>query len=108
LAQQWIPNITATDLIFIQKSWITTPIFYYLKESQYNYVGKDYSKAAMMNPESRVWILSSPHLLPNKVKEMKDALIGYVKLTSIHALRIQADLYSRQNVDNRTVSRSTD
>ena len=93
LAEQWVPQIKDSDLIFVQRHWVTTPIFYYLKGDHYHFVGKNYTEEIEKNPASRIWVLSFPGLPPNE--EMKNALAGYESLMRIDARRIRAELYGR-------------
>ena len=93
LAEQWIPHIKNSDLIFVQPHWVTTPIFYYLKGDRYHFVGQDYLQAVRTRPDSKVWVLSFPRL--SFPEELKNALIGYEPLMKIEAQRIRADLYGR-------------
>jgi uncharacterized membrane protein len=92
LAEQWIPQIEDSDLIFVQRHWATTPIFYYLKADQYRFVGWDYAQEVHKNPDSRVWVLSFSEL-PNP-EGMQDALSGYEQLMSLEAMRSRVELYT--------------
>jgi uncharacterized membrane protein len=92
LAERLIPNIEDSDLIFIERSFTTTPIFYYLNANKYHFVGRNYSKYVYRNPDSRVWVLSLKWFPPNE--GMKTALTSHELLMSINALNIKAELYS--------------
>jgi 4-amino-4-deoxy-L-arabinose transferase-like glycosyltransferase len=91
LAEQWIPNIESSDLIFVQRHWVTTPIFYYLKSDRYRFVGRNYSEEITKNAGSRVWLLSFTGLRISK--KIKDALRQYKLSTTITSLRTKALLY---------------
>jgi len=93
LAEQWIPEIGETDLIFVQRHWVTTPVFYYLKADRYQFVGSDYAQELRKRGSSRVWVLSFPGLAPSS--EMREALAGYGTLMTIDATRIRTELYGR-------------
>jgi hypothetical protein len=95
LAEQWIPEIEESDLIFVQRHWVTTPIFYYLRADRFNLVGYDYAEQIHQNPDSRVWVLSFPYV--PMTPEMVEALKGFQASKELQALRIQAVLYSRVN-----------
>jgi hypothetical protein len=58
VADQWIPQITPDDLVFVQPHWATTPIFYYLDADRYHVVGQNYAEAVKQNPDARIWVLS--------------------------------------------------
>jgi 4-amino-4-deoxy-L-arabinose transferase-like glycosyltransferase len=94
LANQWMPKILENDLIFVQRHWATTPIFYYLKGQDYNFVGGDYVRMVSQNPDSRVWVLSFTDL-KNPV-EMTVALRDYVPHEKLEALRIEATMYTNR------------
>ncbi len=91
LAEQWIPRIGDSDLIFVQRHWATTPIFYYLKADDYHFVGWDYSAETERNPDARVWVLSFEGLV--NPDDMHSALEHYDPLDAIEALRVKAELY---------------
>jgi 4-amino-4-deoxy-L-arabinose transferase-like glycosyltransferase len=98
LAQKWIKNIDSSDLVFVKRHWVTTPIFYYIKGDRYNFIGENYSKELYNNPNARVWTLSFigenlPEELKNGQKEMQDSLSNYKSLLRIDARRIKAELY---------------
>jgi hypothetical protein len=93
LAQKWIPHIRETDLIFTQKHYVATPIFYYVSADRYRFVGRDYGAEISKNPGSRIWVLSFEGL--DSTKEMKDALAGWKPLLSVEALRAKAVLYGK-------------
>jgi 4-amino-4-deoxy-L-arabinose transferase-like glycosyltransferase len=92
LAEQWIPQIEDSDIIFVQPNWVTTPIFYYLDADRYHVVGQEYLQVAQENPDSRIWVLSFEGM-PMSTEE-EDALRGYENTTRLDGLRISAALYS--------------
>jgi len=94
LADQWIPNIERTDLIFVQRHWKTTPIFYYLKSDRYNFVGRDYAEKIVQQPNSRVWVLSLKGV--RHPEAMENAVADYEQLMNLEALRINAELFGRR------------
>jgi 4-amino-4-deoxy-L-arabinose transferase-like glycosyltransferase len=97
LAEQWISKIKDSDLVFVQRHYILTPIFYYLKADRYRFVGRNYADEVRKNSDSRVWVLSfDEHFdygVPNE--EMRNALSGYGLVTRINARGINVALYSR-------------
>ncbi len=91
LAREWESLIHESDLIFVQPHWVTTPVFYYLPDRQYNYVGSDYLQALENSPNARVWVLTFEDLeLPAEVGE---ALKDHQLVDGISSLRVSADLY---------------
>jgi len=96
LAEKWIPKIENTDLIFLERHWTTTPVFYYLKGDRYRFVGENYSERLRKAPLSRVWVLSIP-ARPND--EAMNALRQFTPSLSIEARGIKAELYVRKEKD---------
>jgi len=74
LAEQWIPEIETTDLIFIPHHWAATPIFYYLSEARYHFVNRSDFEEASNLPGSRLWVMYvSASARTDKIKEaLKD------------------------------------
>ena len=94
LAEAWIPKIEDTDLIFLRRHPLATPILYYLKPDDYNFVVKDFSEEVTRHPNSRIWVLSGTYIpAPGRADE---ALEGYQQSESILTRWIEADLYVRQ------------
>jgi hypothetical protein len=93
LAQQWIGQIAPSDLIFVKRHWVTTPIFYYLDFDRYHFVGYDYGEMTRAFPVARVWVLSFQGIPSSKA--MDEALAGYARSARLEALRISAELYTR-------------
>jgi len=106
LAEQWVSHIRKSDLIFVQRHWVSTPIFYYLKGYHYHFVGKNYTGETEKSPGSRVWVLSFPGLPPNE--EMKNALANYKPLMKIDAKRISTELYGPPNLGNKALNTDYD
>lgn len=94
LAAQWIPHIKDSDIIFVQRHWVLTPIFYYLKGDQYHFIAKNYSQEIYKKNYPRVWLLSFNDLPPKE--EMNEALLGYKRSMTIEALRTKTELYVKQ------------
>ncbi len=99
LAEQWVPHIKDSDLIFVHGrghpyDWAVAPIFYYLNARRYHYVGRDFTRAIQSHPRSRVWVLSLRGI-PTE-KEAVDALAGYQVLKRVNARGIFAQLYAGQ------------
>lgn len=102
LAEQWMPEIEDSDLIFVERQWATTPIFYYLKADRYHFVGSDYSKELRRSPGSRVWALSLYGIpVPSS---MEKALEGYQVQKTVEARWITAVLYGKRNTAAQTSS----
>ena len=100
LAEQWVPKIQDSDLIFLRKSYRTTPIFYYLNADDYNLVAKNYDQAVRLSPDSRVWVLSFEGAEFNE-EALSEALAGFAPVTRIESERKgraigQVELYVRQ------------
>jgi 4-amino-4-deoxy-L-arabinose transferase-like glycosyltransferase len=93
LARQWTAVLEDSDLIFVQRSWINTPIFYYMSADRYHFVGQGYVTAAKNNPGARIWFLSCGGLPPSPA--MLHALEGYEAILSVEARRAKAVMYKR-------------
>jgi 4-amino-4-deoxy-L-arabinose transferase-like glycosyltransferase len=95
LAKQWIPEIEDSDLIFVQRHWVTTPIFYYLDAGRYHFVGAHYPAAIRNHPGSRVWVVKIG-ALPSP-EQMEEALGGYTAQKTIRARgSVRVVLYTEQ------------
>jgi hypothetical protein len=85
------PQIRPDDLVFVRKAWYETPIFYYLKPSQYSLVGRNFSQATMNRPEARVWAVMLYDDQPSP--DMQTALTGYRIAQTISLPHTKAILY---------------
>jgi hypothetical protein len=86
------PHVDKADLVFIQPSWYSTPVFYYLNSGWNRFMGQDYKVACRQNPRARVWTLSFyDEQIP---KEMSEALLDYQPLQTIEIPRARAVLYA--------------
>ncbi len=88
------------DLLFVPKrSWVTTPLFYYLKESEPVYVAGDFHGAVEHQADARVWLLElnsvrwGPYSTTSD--EMKEALDGFTVIEEVRSRRARAKLYVR-------------
>ncbi|MCC7353650.1 MAG: glycosyltransferase family 39 protein [Anaerolineae bacterium] len=93
LAEEWVPEIKDSDLIFVRRHWVITPIFYYLKPGRYDLVGGNYRAEVAQRPDARVWFVSTPGV--GMTEEIADAIQSYNVVKKIEALRIQTVLYER-------------
>ena len=93
LAEKWIPEIEDSDLIFVQRHWLTTPVFYYLDAERYHFVGAYYPATVRAHPESRVWVVQFESLPMSPA--MEKALEGYAPVSVIDARGISAVLYTQ-------------
>jgi len=86
------PHVDKADLVFIQPSWYSTPVFYYLNSGWNRFLGQDYKVACRLNPHARVWtLLFYDEDIP---KEMREALFDYQPLQTIETPRARAVLYA--------------
>jgi uncharacterized membrane protein len=93
-AALFAPQIQSTDLVFVEKAWYATPIFYYLNTGWDRYAGKDFPSARERNPHARIWVLVFQGYENRVSQEMRGALAGYVLVRSVEAGNIRAELYS--------------
>jgi len=97
------PHIDKADLLFVQPSWYSTPIYYYLNASWNRLVGKDYEAACRQNPRARVWaLLFYDEDVP---KGMEQALENYQAVETIEIPRARAVLYSPRDFQTANASR---
>ena len=96
LAREVKAEMQASDWLFIDRAWNTTPILYYLNGDQYHLVGRrpeDYALACAQNPTARVWVL-----LPHDTKgsyAIQRALSDYRPLKIVTATHSKAILFQR-------------
>ncbi|OGO29447.1 MAG: hypothetical protein A2Z16_03335 [Chloroflexi bacterium RBG_16_54_18] len=95
LSEKWIPEIQDGDLIFIQRHWVTTPIYYYLDAKKY-WVVSDLQPEIMSGSLSgkeidRIWVLTTPGVQPNE--SQKQVLEVFRQVKSIDARNISVLLF---------------
>ncbi len=79
------------DMIFLRpKSWIDTPVTYYLDHRKL--VATDYAGAVARNPQGRVWVVLWAQ--PQPYPEMRPALAGYTQVGTLHAEQASALLFA--------------
>jgi hypothetical protein len=93
LAEKWMPALQSSDLIFVQRHWATTPIFYYIKAGQYQTIGDDYARALREHPQARVWIFDLEGL--PTAPEIVQAVQPLTLQQTLAAQRTRAILYTR-------------
>ncbi len=86
------------DMVFVvNRSWVSTPLYYYIDSLNPRYVADDYADALSDVPSARVWLLffESPRwgAYETTTEEMRQALAGYVPSVDVQALRSRAILY---------------
>jgi uncharacterized membrane protein len=88
LADQLVPKIGSTDLIFVRPLWRMTPIFYYLQRQRDQLIGSNYSEAVRQHPGAAVWFLTFPGIEPTS--EMARALAAHSEIEAVTARQIVA------------------
>ncbi len=79
------------DMIFLRpKSWIDTPVTYYLDHRKL--VATDYAGAVAHNPQARVWVILWAQ--PEPYPEMRPALAGFTQVATLHAEQASALLFA--------------
>jgi uncharacterized membrane protein len=94
LSEEWIPKIEDSDLIFIRKHPMATPILYYLKPHEYNFVANNYAEEVSRHSPLRIWVLS--HKVFFIHGWVDQSLIGYKQIEVVRARGVDAELYVRQ------------
>jgi hypothetical protein len=92
------PRLEKTDLIFLQPNWSVTPIFYYLTEDGYRFVGQNYAEACRQEPDARVWVLF--FYKQGIAGEIAEALADYQVLQRVEMPHAHAILYSRKKSES--------
>jgi hypothetical protein len=93
LAERWKPQVQTADVILVADHFRTTPLFYYMKPSDYVFVGRGYSTEVRKRNQSRVWVLRIAGLPP--LPNIEEAVAGYERAAEVRAGNIGADLYVR-------------
>ena len=95
LAQVWIPKIESEDVILVRDHFRTTPLFYYMKPSQFNFIGlNQVSEVRRRNPR-RVWVFWVTGWKP--FPAIDEAVAGYRLVSEVTARNTRAQLYERDN-----------
>ncbi|MEJ7712613.1 MAG: hypothetical protein WKF84_22890 [Pyrinomonadaceae bacterium] len=94
LALKMASKINEGDLIFVhKKSWVTTPIFYYLKPEKYQLIAENYREEVQRHPHSRVWVIE---FVGEPIsEEMHAALANYHRQDQVESLRSAGPSYVR-------------
>jgi len=87
------PEIQSRDLVFIRKAWYATPLFYYLRPDRYGLVGRNFQKALLDHPDSRIWVVLIDD--DHATSDMGNALSDYRLVRTVRAADGQALLYQR-------------
>ena len=93
LAATISPEIQSRDPVFIRKAWYATPLFYYLTPDRYSLVGRDFQRALLQHPESRIWVVLINE--DQATSDMANALSDYRLVRTIRGADGQALLYQR-------------
>jgi 4-amino-4-deoxy-L-arabinose transferase-like glycosyltransferase len=92
LGQKLRPSIKDGDLIFVHnRSWRTTPIFYFLQGKHDQLVAADLCDAARRHPAARIWVVQFAG--EPATPEMNAALSGYCLQRRVTAPRAAGLLY---------------
>lgn len=94
LADRWKPQVQTSDVILVTGHWRTTPLFYYMKPSDYAFVGRNYSTEVRKRDPARIWVLRFVGRPPTPAI-IEDAVAGYERTAEVRVGDIGADLYVR-------------
>jgi hypothetical protein len=98
LASAWRPLLVDGDVVFAQRDWETTGVFYYLDIDRYRFVGNHFDTALERQRPVRVWVVSRLNLpgLDQIVRSLK----GFVLVKTLPgAPDLSVDLYERRGQD---------
>ena len=94
LAQQVANRSQEGDLFFVHnRSWATTPIFYYLDKRSHQLVAENFDDAVNQNSNARIWVIYPEWLPPSR--EMQEALARFHLQDQVVSLGIVGLLYVR-------------
>jgi 4-amino-4-deoxy-L-arabinose transferase-like glycosyltransferase len=92
-AEALLPQIGASDLVFLHPEFYSTPLFYYMNSNWDRVVGRDYEAAVHDKPQAKIWVLWFYNYEPELPKPMQDALSGYHVVQTVEAPGGEAVLY---------------
>lgn len=79
IASQLLENAEHGDTVFVHnRSWITSPVFYFLNDKNLKFVASDFSATTQNCGARRVWLINFEGQPPKK--EMTEALANYRKI----------------------------
>jgi 4-amino-4-deoxy-L-arabinose transferase-like glycosyltransferase len=85
------------DLMLMHhRSWVATPLFYYLNPKRYPVATQDYQKAVASHPGNRVWVIDFRRYGLPLAEGMMEALAGFQLEEEVEARRASGLLYVRQ------------
>jgi len=91
LAKVWVPAVQPTDVILVRNQFRSTPIFYYMPPSRFNFIGLDHVNEVRRRSPPRIWVMVMDGVLEEP--EIAKALAGYHLVSTVSAFHIRADLY---------------
>ncbi len=89
LARAMNARLEPSDLVFVRRSWATTPLFYYLPHDRL--IAKDFAAATQQAPEAKIWVVAFGLAEPPGLAE---ALATYQAVDSVAALNMKAIRFS--------------
>lgn len=89
------PNLQDDDLIFLSRTWYTTPILYYLTPGHYHLLASNFADACRRNPNARVWVLLFRGETSEFPADMKLALGRYREVETLDIHLARGVLYCR-------------
>ena len=91
LSKVWIPRIQPSDVILVRNQFRSTPIFYYMPPSRFNFIGLDHVNEVRRRRPPRIWVMVMDGVAVEP--EIPKALTGYHLVSSVSSEHIRADLY---------------
>ena len=95
LSQVWVPEIQPDDVILVRNHFRSTPIFYYMPPSRFNFVGLDHVAEVRRRQPRRIWVLVLGGGVPAQPAIPIAALDGYRRVGEVSAHNLRADRYER-------------
>lgn len=94
LASMLSERLRPSDLVFVQRDWVTTPLYYHLDATRTHLVAAGYGAAIVQFPGSRVWVVSFKGVPASAAVDA--SLKDLAAAEWIVALRAKAVLYERR------------
>jgi hypothetical protein len=96
IAQAWMPSIERSDVILVRDHFRTTPLFYYMKPSQFNFIGLNHVGEVRRRNPPRIWVFWVSGWKP--MPAIDEAVVGYHRVSEVTARNTRAELYTRDSI----------
>jgi hypothetical protein len=91
-----MPDIEPSDVILVRDHFRTTPLFYYMKPSQFNFIGVNYVGEVRRRNPPRIWVFWVTGW--KSMPAIDEAVTGYHRVSEVTARNTRAELYIRDDI----------